>query len=401
MAKKRKGGFLTIVVPVLETCDDLIGAAYGAVTQPERWQEVLARYAANQGCSGVALVTPALCERDGGFALGHGLREEVLHLWREHSFGGDCWYARGMHTGRLSEGQFIGGERGGDDKAITQSPFFRELVLRAGTGPSCVGVVVGTGNPQLPVVFLTSFHKSSVSPKPKEAWQEAKPLLAHFRRVLELQVSLAQAQQAAALSVPAVDRLLSPILLLNVHGKVIACNHAAAQILDRQDGLRLRAGQVEEKGTGWLEATHPLDEQPLQTALRGALEPASANPTSATVRLRRAATGTPLLAQFLPVDGNRHFIWRTHQPAAIVLVSDPDRRASVDAGVLIEQFRLSRAEARLAQALIEGGTLKDLARRLDLSPNTIKTQLAAIHTKTGTTRQSQLLRLLLSLSRTV
>jgi DNA-binding CsgD family transcriptional regulator len=64
---------------------------------------------------------------------------------------------------------------------------------------------------------------------------------------------------------------------------------------------------------------------------------------------------------------------------------------------LEEALDLSAAEARLVSALSGGGTLVDAAEKLGISPNTAKTQLASAFSKTGTTRQSELISLVCAL----
>ena len=61
--------------------------------------------------------------------------------------------------------------------------------------------------------------------------------------------------------------------------------------------------------------------------------------------------------------------------------------------LLAELFQLSPAEHRLAELLAQGLTLEGCAARLNVSINTVKTQLRALFRKTGTTRQAQLINL--------
>jgi DNA-binding CsgD family transcriptional regulator len=62
-------------------------------------------------------------------------------------------------------------------------------------------------------------------------------------------------------------------------------------------------------------------------------------------------------------------------------------------GLLAELFQLSPAEHRLAELLAQGLPLESCAARLNVSINTVRTQLRALFRKTGTTRQAQLINL--------
>lgn len=65
-----------------------------------------------------------------------------------------------------------------------------------------------------------------------------------------------------------------------------------------------------------------------------------------------------------------------------------------DASVFGELFGLSPAEIRLCRHLVSGLTVNDCSEVLGVSTNTLRKQLSAILTKTGCTRQTELIRLM-------
>jgi len=85
---------------------------------------------------------------------------------------------------------------------------------------------------------------------------------------------------------------------------------------------------------------------------------------------------------------------------AIVFVTDTAQPAIVDTPMLKRLYSVTDAEARVAKALCSGGTLAEVAERLGVSEATVRTQLQSVFRKTGTARQPELVRLLLSLSST-
>jgi DNA-binding CsgD family transcriptional regulator len=86
------------------------------------------------------------------------------------------------------------------------------------------------------------------------------------------------------------------------------------------------------------------------------------------------------------------------EPAALVTVSDPQAVCTGPNEILPQLFDLTTAEARLADELGAGCSLKDAARRLGITINTARTQLHQIFAKTETGRQSELMRLLSQLA---
>ena len=63
---------------------------------------------------------------------------------------------------------------------------------------------------------------------------------------------------------------------------------------------------------------------------------------------------------------------------------------------LAARYGLTNAEAELAEQLATGRSLAEVAQRRGRSLNTARTQLGGLLAKTGATRQSDLVRLLLA-----
>ena len=77
--------------------------------------------------------------------------------------------------------------------------------------------------------------------------------------------------------------------------------------------------------------------------------------------------------------------------------NDPANRPGVPLAWLMDAYGLTPAEARVALAASSGLTIPEVARQLNLSPNTIKTHLRKVFAKTGTNRQMELARLVASI----
>ena len=86
------------------------------------------------------------------------------------------------------------------------------------------------------------------------------------------------------------------------------------------------------------------------------------------------------------------------QPRAIAFLTDPAEPVKVDEEMLRQLYGLTGAECRLAGEICTGQSISAIAGRLGVSENTVKTQLQSIFEKTGTHRQAQVVKLMLSLS---
>lgn len=81
------------------------------------------------------------------------------------------------------------------------------------------------------------------------------------------------------------------------------------------------------------------------------------------------------------------------QATAAVLITHDERIAVADVRALARNFDLTAAETRLLEQLVRNATLADAARALGVSQETARTHLAHIFSKTGVSRQADLLML--------
>ena len=88
-------------------------------------------------------------------------------------------------------------------------------------------------------------------------------------------------------------------------------------------------------------------------------------------------------------------------PAAAVFLVDKGVRHVLHRELLQSLFALTPAEARLAEQFANGISLTEVADNLRITVATARTQLKSVFRKTGTSRQAELVRLLLLLSPTV
>jgi DNA-binding CsgD family transcriptional regulator len=83
-------------------------------------------------------------------------------------------------------------------------------------------------------------------------------------------------------------------------------------------------------------------------------------------------------------------------PLVAVFVVDPEAASRSPEKLLRKLFGLTPAESRLANALMKGD-LTSASEEFGISRNTARSQLQSIFSKTGTSKQGELIRLLCQL----
>jgi len=83
-------------------------------------------------------------------------------------------------------------------------------------------------------------------------------------------------------------------------------------------------------------------------------------------------------------------------PSVAVFIRDPQLAAEPPQQVISRLYGLTAAEASLAMLLANGLTLDEASLALSVSRNTARAHLRSVFAKTGVTRQSGLVRLILN-----
>lgn len=89
-------------------------------------------------------------------------------------------------------------------------------------------------------------------------------------------------------------------------------------------------------------------------------------------------------------------VWGDQKPYALLHFTAINTMYNIG-GHLTDVYKLTKAELRVANALVEGMTPNEIAKTYHVSHNTVRAQLKSIFKKTNTQRQSQLVKLLISL----
>lgn len=211
----------------------------------------------------------------------------------------------------------------------------------------------------------------------------------HFRRALRTQLRLGQRDAMVADLRDTLARLPLGVLIVDDRGRVRFASAIAETLLGAKDGLSIERGELVADAYGPGRRLQGAIAQAL-TAARG--EEAQVEDTL-TVKRNSGRRDFELLVAPLRADRAGPF---PREPAALVLISDPETSQPLPWQVIQQLYGLSPAESRLAAALSRGASLKDYAKRTGISVETARSQLKAAMSKTRTHRQAELIQRLLA-----
>jgi DNA-binding CsgD family transcriptional regulator len=214
-------------------------------------------------------------------------------------------------------------------------------------------------------------------------------LIPHLKRAMRVFVRYAQAFRERSVYLAVIDRIGIGVALVDADAKVLTTNAIGSEILESANGLRVIDGR--------LTAATPNIARALEHYIRAGAEAQTLPPQERgqPLALERLDKASPLTVIVHPGPGFEP-VNAPLRRTAIVVMRDPDRRASVSADVVAQLFGLTPSEAALATLLAQGADLDEAAEQLEIRRNTARSHLQSIFMKTGANRQSELVRTILS-----
>lgn len=181
----------------------------------------------------------------------------------------------------------------------------------------------------------------------------------------------------------AMAKLAIGCLMLDAKGKVVSINAWARRLIDQNDALAVRNGR--------LRAVDSIDGKVLNKAIDAALAMrARAGQSRGTALRLESAPGMTVLDLVVKPLARDSLIESASAPAVVVYLNDCRRPGiELDPGALAAMYGLTHCESQIGALLAKGTCLTDVADRLHVSINTVKTHLRGIYEKLGTSKQAQ------------
>ena len=264
------------------------------------------------------------------------------------------------------------------------SPTYNELLVRNGAQD---GLQIRLDGPDgLDIVWVTG------DPAGSDGWSSGQlrmieRLLPHVRQFVRVRQALSGAGALNSSLTALLDNAMIGVVYLDGRGVIVEANTRARDILRRGDGLEDRAG--------YLRALVAADDLRLGRLLARVLPGSGSAATSGSIAVQRSPTLPRMAVHVLPVavEGREFVISRV---AALVLMVDPGAKPRVDVERVGASLGLTRAESRVAVALAEGASVRDIATTTGRQESSVRWLIKQIHAKLEIPRNADLVRMVLS-----
>jgi DNA-binding CsgD family transcriptional regulator len=210
-------------------------------------------------------------------------------------------------------------------------------------------------------------------------------VMPHWARAARMQHRNFELSGLASLGLAGLDTLDFGVMVLQADMRVRYANSWAEALVQSDSHLTLEDGLLRARTENLQSVLRNLVDRAVQG--RGA-DAASGSWMHIT------SGGQPVPIIMMPLVSRQPVEGPWQLPAAMMLLGNSESRSVLDAGVLTSLFGLSRKESIIAIRLAAGETLNEIAEREFLSPHTVRVHIRDTLRKTGTHRQSELVRLL-------
>lgn len=231
-------------------------------------------------------------------------------------------------------------------------------------------------------VCLAAFRLDSqdaFSPEHRQAFAALSP---HLRQAMRVARECERAHEFRGAVQALGEQWGKGVAVLDASGRVRHGNAMFERICASEDGLTVRRGVL---------ATSRLNEPAFSRRLASGLRGESGG----RLDVLRPSGCAPYSLHVSPMAPTPS-VFGADQARVSVVVSDPTAVRAPTEATLSVAYGLTRAESRMVARLADGATVCDTAAQLGISLHTARTHLKRAMAKTGVSRQTDLVRLLLT-----
>ena len=365
-----------------QVLSQILEVLYECPLDPSQWERFLQLAAAATGGNAAAILMVDSSSAQSSVRAQWGLDPEATRQYERDYGAGGPWF----HAVTRSPDWIGPSERFVPFAELQKTAFYSELIAPGDIPHAMLAMIEHSPSR---AVNLSIYRNQRAGPFEESELDVVRFLKPHIQRAYKLYAELAAARNEKTGLQAALDTMTVGVILLDQGQHVITMNRTAQNMVMENDGLLatrdgLRACKTEESAR----LQKLIEDASLTSAGKG-LKAGGAMNVSRSDRPPLHVLVSPM--RRLNLDGRQSV-------RAIVLAADPTLRIRPAQKVMQFLFGLTPAESRVAALLADGQSPAEIAETLGVSRNTLKTQLASMYSKTGTSRQAQLVRLMLQIS---
>jgi DNA-binding CsgD family transcriptional regulator len=244
-----------------------------------------------------------------------------------------------------------------------------------------------------------NLHKAAIAVLRDEdagTWSEGdlrvfNEIIPHLKRALEIHSEFTRLRLKQDALLKGLDRLVIGLILYDQNNRAVYINPTAKAIIESHPALTL--------GEEGLVLYQKDEDRKLCEIIRNAAEIDSDDSwkQSAAIGITHPDVDAPLPLLVTPIHAHLLTSDLNYEGAQVaVFMSDPNLKQPISVKNLVSVYDLTPSEAQVAIGIANGNSIDDIARNSNHSTHTIRSQLKSTFKKTRVSRQSELVKLLLT-----
>lgn len=247
--------------------------------------------------------------------------------------------------------------------------------------------------------FDDNVHKAAIAILRDEdagAWKKGdirviNEIVPHLKRALDIHAEFTRLRMQQDAMMRGLDRLVIGLIMYDKNAHAIYINPTAKSIIESHPALSLKEGGLL-LNSG--EENKNLHQTILDTA---SIEPEDSWKQSVAIGITHPDVVAPLPLLITPMHAHLLTSDLDFEGAKVaVFLSDPNLQQPISVNNLVSVYKLTPSEAEVAISIANGHSIEDIATTSNHSAHTIRSQLKSTFKKTGVSRQSELIKLLLT-----
>ena len=371
-----------------ERLSDLIGAIYDCVVEPDNWRATLDEVRTEFQLANAVLSVHALPTGSAGIVVATGITDEWLVRHAPYVNDAiDMWGGPERAMKYPLEEPIVQSRLDLYQKAL-ESRYFLEWCKPQGFIDM---VLIGLARDPAMVGSLGMGIHTSRDPITDAELSVLRLLAPHLRRAVTISGLLEMKRIEASTFTSVLDGFSMSVILVDDALAVVHANKAGEAMLSSGSPVSIRRGKLRTATDATTNA--------LSAAIALCMQDVSALGRKGLGVPLKGSDGEILVAHVLPLQIDRIDIESRRQRAVAALFVTPATTPPPFPGAaLAVLYDLTPAETRVTEMIAEGRTQAEISFELGIAPTTVKTHLQRVFDKTGAKRQSELVKLVASLS---
>jgi|APTNR8051073442_1049403.scaffolds.fasta_scaffold06523_2 DNA-binding CsgD family transcriptional regulator len=363
-----------------QNCADVVSRFYDANLNLAKWEQALFALRDLSEADICFIASHDVEKKSGTILHSVGFEELTTPAHLKNRRISDIWYSDNNDQYKY----LIEHDNRGVDRSKSKSIVYRNYQTPLGAG-DILSLIITKDKKE--ILYVLCVRLKERGPFPEKIIEEIDSIFPHVCRSFDAGHLRSKNEIFEKVSMSVLDAMPIGIALLNYKGFILSTNKSAKSVIDEGDIFAVsNNGLVLDKNGDRLKLVDLIESL---NGGNGCIESTDVVAFS----IPRMSGKRPITVM---LTKQIHGIHDQDIPIATLYIGDPDHAYHFDAAHLCRLYGLSRAEGRVAALIASGYRLEEISDALGIAYETVRKHIKQIFGKTGTSRQAELVRVMIT-----